>query len=203
MSRTHDKRKDLIVALSAGIFIGVALFDALPESVDELGWSAALLWMGAGVLLWWLQKVILGKMEKPDTPVLVATALWLHSLIEGVATGLAFGVSREFGIAVLIGMILHLLPEFFAAVAAMQGTGAKRKTSIGVTLTGYVVLFAGFGITYWLLPRLGEIVPVLGAISGGAFAYVGLRIMRKRLRLSPVLTALAGVVLSYVYTMFV
>ncbi len=88
-------------------------------------------------------------------PPLVASALWFHSTLEGIVTGLAFGVSQATGLLVLAGMTLHLLPEFFAAVALMRGAGSKTRTSVAVTIAGFVILYAGFGLTYAFLPRLG------------------------------------------------
>jgi len=195
-----EKTKTWLTPLSAGIFIGVALFDAFPHSIEKLG-KLAFVWIGVGVLLWWLQKKILHKMKKPDTPVLVTTALWLHSLVEGLVTGLAFGISQTFGIAVAAGMILHLLPEFFAAIAILQGSGADKEKSAWVPLVGYVILFISFYITYQFLQQLGGIADILGAISGGAFVYVGYRILKKekyRTKTS-IISAIVGILLSGVF----
>lgn len=89
-------KSDLIVSLASGIFIGGALFDVLPEVSERLGISAALLWLSGGFLGWWIIKVVLQKLKKPAMPTLTAIALWLHSVLEGVITGLAFGKGSRF-----------------------------------------------------------------------------------------------------------
>lgn len=164
---------NLLTSLAAGIFAGAAIFDVFPEASKQLGPLVATVWMGAGLLIWWLQKITLLRFKRPDMPSLVASALWFHSVLEGLVTGLAFGVSRNFGLLVLAAMTLHLLPEFFAAVTLMKGAGSKNRTSLFVTVMGFVILYSSFGLTYVFLPQLGPILPALIAISGGAFLYVG------------------------------
>ncbi|OGL73098.1 hypothetical protein A3E39_04360 [Candidatus Uhrbacteria bacterium RIFCSPHIGHO2_12_FULL_60_25] len=164
----------LVTSLAAGIFVGAALFDVFPEASARLGSTIAITWMAAGLLFWWLQKHVLRRFQKPDMPPLVASALWFHSILEGIVTGLAFGVSQTFGILVLAAMTLHLLPEFFAAVGLMRGAGSKTRTSVAVTIAGFVILYLSFGLTYVFVPQLDPTtLPALIALSGGAFLYVG------------------------------
>lgn len=164
----------LITSLAAGIFVGAALFDVYPEASARLGPTLSIAWMAAGLFVWRLQKIVLRRLNRPDMPSLVASALWFHSILEGIVTGLAFGVSRSFGILVLAAMTLHLLPEFFAAVGLMRGAGSKTRTSVAVTISGFVILYASFGLTYVFVPQLGPtMLPALIAMSGGAFLYVG------------------------------
>ena len=195
-------KSNIIISIAAGIFLGVALIDALPETTKQLGLFIAMTWMLAGALLWWLQKIILKRFKKPEMSVLVATALWLHSALEGIVTGLAFGISQSFGIIVLIGMIIHLLPEFFAAVALMRGAGSKNRTALLVTFIGYLVLFISFALTYYYLPQLGTSLPILGAISGGAFAFIGIASYWKRRGIRTSFAFLSGIIVMFVLRYF-
>lgn len=168
------KQESLLVSLAAGIFTGAAFFDVLPESGKTLGLPAAAAWIIIGLILWYLQKKILQRFKKPDLPPGVATALWFHSVLEGIVTGLAFAVSKNLGYAVLLAMTLHLLPEFFAAITLMKNAGAKNKTSIYVTIIGFIIMYTSFVLTFIFLPHLGKILPIMIAMSGGAFLYIGL-----------------------------
>lgn len=197
-----NTKSNIIISIAAGIFLGVALVDALPEATKQLGLLVAIAWMLVGAFLWWLQKVVLKLFKKPDMPVLVATALWLHSALEGIVSGLAFGISRSFGIIVLIGMIIHLLPEFFAAVALMRGAGSKNRTAITTTFIGYLVLFVAFGITYYYLPKFGASLPIIGAISGGAFAFIGIASYWKRRGTNTLLAFLFGIIVMFILRYF-
>src|SRR3990172_10893562 len=171
---------NLLVSLAGGIFIGGALFDVLPESAEHLGVPVALWWLFIGYVGWWLIKLVLQKLKKPALPFLTAAALWFHSVLEGMVTGFAFGVSPLFGLFILIAMTLHILPEFFAATTLMKGAGSTIKGSLMATFIGFGLLYVSFGITYWLIPDFGVLLPVALALSGGAFLFVGLASFWKR-----------------------
>ncbi|MBI2506548.1 MAG: hypothetical protein HYW00_00160 [Candidatus Colwellbacteria bacterium] len=190
---TSIPKSDLLVSLAAGIFIGGALFDVLPEIVGHLGMLKALLWLLAGYLGWWVIKVVLQKLKKPALPYLTAGALWFHSVLEGMVTGLAFGVSQIFGFFIFTAMTLHILPEFFAATMLMRGTGSTTKGSLATTFIGFGVLYTSFGITYWLIPNLGLILPIAIAVSGGAFLFVGLASFWKRKSIVTFISLLVGI----------
>ncbi|MBI2046164.1 MAG: hypothetical protein HYT28_01990 [Parcubacteria group bacterium] len=192
------ENKNYFAVISAGIFVGAALFDALPETAKTLGFWYAILGLAVGMFLWWLQKNILHQLEKPEMPILVTTALWLHSILEGVVTGLAFGVSNFVGSIVLIAMILHLLPEFFAAVSLMKGGGASNRAALFTTVAGYAILFSSFFITRAYLPSMEGILPVMIALSGGAFLYIGTKVYLRNRSFQSTLIFLVGVLIPLI-----
>lgn len=189
--------QDMFVCLAAGIFIGVGLFDALPYSAAMFGLWETIILAAVGVGLWWLIKLLVQAMKQPDMPPLVVAALWLHSATEGFVTGIAFGVSRAVGLTVLVGMILHLLPEFFAAVTLMKGAGAKNRSSIIVTFIGYAVFFVAFYLTYASLFSMRLFMPTFIAVSGGVFIYVGLRSFWPRRSLQAIVPVMLGALIAF------
>ena len=195
---TSISKSDILVSLAGGIFIGGALFDVLPETAEHFGVSVALLWLFAGYMGWWIIKIVLQKLKKPALPFLTASALWLHSILEGMVTGLAFGISQIFGFFILTAITLHILPEFFAATMLMKGAGSTIKGSLATTLVGFGLLYASFGITYWLIPDFGVALPTALALSGGAFLFVGLASFWKRKSLVNFLSLLVGIGVIFV-----
>ncbi len=192
-----NQKSDFLVSLASGIFIGGALFDMLSETIEHLGLLAAILWFITGYFGWGIIKLILQKFKKPALPFLTATALWFHSVLEGMVTGLAFAVSQIFGFFILTAMTLHILPEFFAAAMIMKGAGSTIKGSLATTFVGFGLLYVSFGITYWLLPDLGVTLPVALAMSGGAFLFVGLVSFWKRRSLSNLIPLLIGIAIMF------
>ncbi|QQG46557.1 MAG: hypothetical protein HYY55_01785 [Candidatus Niyogibacteria bacterium] len=186
-------KSGLLVSLASGIFIGGALFDVLPETIKNLGISTAVFWLLVGYIGWWIIKLVLQKLKKASLPYLTAAALWLHSVLEGMVTGLAFGVSQLFGFVILIAMTLHILPEFFLSMILMKGAGSTTKWSLATTFAGFGLLYASFGITYWLIPDFGTILPIALALSGGAFLFVGLASFWKRKSLANFVSLLVGI----------
>lgn len=197
MDQKHSH--DILVSIAAGIFIGAALFDVFPETQEKLGVAGAITWMISGMLLWWLQKIILRRFKKPEMPPLVASALWFHSVLEGVVTGLSFGISQQFGLLVLGTMVLHLLPEFFAAVALLRGAGSAQQTSVGVTLTGFIIMFVSFGLTYRFLPDFGTVLPMAIAMSGGAFLYIGSVSFWRKINMKTAIASTVGILIALLF----
>ncbi|MBI2097525.1 MAG: hypothetical protein HYT46_01125 [Candidatus Vogelbacteria bacterium] len=165
----------------------------MPETIKNLGTATALFWLLIGYVGWWIIKLVLQKLKKPAMPFLTATALWFHSVLEGMVTGLAFGVSQLFGLFILIAMTLHILPEFFAATTLMKGAGASTRSSLMTTFVGFGLLYANFGVTYWLIPDFGTILPTALALSGGAFLFVGLASFWKRKSFANFVVLLVGI----------
>jgi len=196
-----NPRLNIIISLASGIFIGGALFDIFPEATKQLGISVALLWLSGGFIGWWLTKIILQILKKPVMPILTASALWFHSILEGLVAGLAFGVSQIFGIFILAAMTFHILPEFFAAVALMKGAGSTTKSSLMTTFIGFGLLYASFGITYRLLPEFGAILTISLALSGGAFLFVGLASFWKIKSPLNFIALLAGVIIIFLQSL--
>ena len=201
MNNTKTKT-DAIVCLAAGIFIGGVIFDVFPKAAKSLGIMPALIWMAIGYVVWWVSKALLNTLKQPALSWLTAAALWFHSILEGIITGLAFGVSETFGLFILAAMTFHILPEFFAAIALMKGAGSTTQKSIWTTCIGFIVLYASFGLTYILIPNLASVLPFAVAISGGAFLFVGLASFWKRKSLANVFALIAGVGIIFLQSTF-
>ncbi len=196
----HAFKTDLVVSLASGIFIGGALFGVFPESSGKIGMTAAALWLAGGLVGWWIAKVSLQKLKKPAMPILTAITIWIHSVLEGVVTGLAFGVSQIFGVFVFVAITLHVLPEFFAATVLMKGTGSTTKGSIATSLAGFGLLYASFAATYLLLPDFGAVLPAALAVSGGAFIFIGLASFWKRKSFWNFVSLLVGALAVFLQT---
>lgn len=72
-------KSDLLVSLAGGIFIGVALFDVLPETIKNLGIPTTLFWLLIGYVGWRTIKLVLQKFKKPALSFLTAAARELRA----------------------------------------------------------------------------------------------------------------------------
>ncbi len=109
--RLRDKLH-LILGFSAGAVIGVAFFDLLPEAIEfgEKFHSPAgiLSWTAVGFLFYLVMDRILQFHGDPaPRGRFAAGVLCGHSLLDGIAIGLAFQASRDVGIVVAIAVLTH------------------------------------------------------------------------------------------------
>jgi ZIP family zinc transporter/zinc and cadmium transporter len=172
-----DRSLELLIAVSAGFMISVALADMIPDAIVYGGESGAL-----GVLAGFLgvhltQHVFVGHFHYGhETHVVSArvsasalVGLLLHTLVDGVAIASAFAVSNHLGLLVFGAIFLHKFPEGLAISSLMLAAGGSRRAALaaaaslaaatvaGVLLTGAVAPLARYGL----------------ALSGGVTLYVG------------------------------
>jgi zinc transporter ZupT len=147
-----------VLALSGGIVVAVAIFDVLPEAMELLDdpHDVGLL-VGVGFLAFFLLERVLVLHHRDDAEqarshhhVGVAGALGLsvHSFIDGLGIGLAFGVDTETGLLVLrqsgdrAQAVRWLRID---AIAPVLGAAVGSAVSISDTTLGYILaLYAGF-----------------------------------------------------------
>lgn len=184
------ERARLVVPLSAGVLLGVALFGLLPELAEQSGWlaSSALFLAGYGLL------ISINRYAYPVCPTcahdhdhnacatelhgfagpLIAAAA-VHSLLDGwsVAT-VQSAAPLGLRVAVPLAVALHKLPEGMALGGILRAAVPGRGTAMGwcvvaegSTLVGGVagLLAASHLGTRWIMYPLG--------LTAGWLAYLG------------------------------
>jgi len=134
-----------ILSLTAGILIGAVAFDILPEIFENLAGTGseptyAMISLVAGFLLFHIieKGIALHKTHNhPESAdelaqhghnaVPTALALCLHSLLDGVAIGLAFQANEQVGIAVAVAVVAH---RFSDGINIVSLTLARQKDNL-------------------------------------------------------------------------
>jgi zinc transporter ZupT len=195
MKRAMKKSQslDILAAIGAGIFAGAAIFEIIPDTASQLGWLVALLLSAAGFVIWYVLKLLTNKFSKNAFAITASLAIWFHSALEGAVTAVGLRLGGVIGIGIVVGMILHLLPEFFAVVAILKSEGFSLNKSVMIDVVTIIVLLISFGVVYMFLPNLGKQgLVILESISAGAFLYIAGHSLLKRLRLATILAVAAG-----------
>jgi zinc transporter, ZIP family len=150
-----------VIALTGGIVVAVAIFDVLPEALellDDPETVAALI--GAGFLGWFLLErfLVLHHRDAPEVAqahhrvgMLGALGLSVHSFIDGLGIGLAFGVDTATGMLVFVAVLAHDFADGLNTVSFVLSQSGDRKQAIR-----------------WL--RIDAIAPLFGAIVGSALS---------------------------------
>jgi ZIP family zinc transporter len=174
--RLRDKLH-LILGFSAGAVIGVAFFDLLPEAIDfgrQFHTAADILaWTALGFLFYLvLDRILLFHGDAAPRGSFAASVLCVHSLLDGIAIGLAFQASREVGIVVAIAVLTHDFSDGINTTNIILKNGGNRSQSLGWLLLDALAPVAGVASTrFFTLP--GTAFGTALALFAGFFLYIG------------------------------
>ena len=177
----------IIIAAGAGIRIGAAFIDLIPESIHHLGsMDAAMLATATGFLAFYaidkLTSLHVGHETASELDheaashqhigILGATGMGIHSFLDGVALAASLAVGGGLGVIIAAVVIIHRFSDGIGVVSFLLASRAAASTT-----WRWVLLVAAAPV---LGVILGTVVAVpdgvLGAILGffaGFFLYVG------------------------------
>ena len=174
--RLRDKLH-LILGFSAGAVIGVAFFDLLPEAINlgapHYSAAAILSWTGLGFLFYLvLDRILLFHGDAAPRARVAAGVLCLHSLLDGVAIGLAFQASRQVGIIVAIAVLTHDFSDGINTMNIVLKNHGNKAQGLRWLLADAAAPVMGVASTYFFTLRGSAFGAVLGLL-GGFFLYIG------------------------------
>jgi ZIP family zinc transporter len=167
----------LILGFSAGAVIGVAFFDLLPEAIN-FGQryhtpSAILACTALGFLCYLvLDRILSFHGESAPRGPFAAAVLCIHSLLDGVAIGLAFQASHEVGIVVAIAVLTHDFSDGINTMSIVLKNGGDRSRAFHWLLVDAVAPVVGVAATF-LFTLPGEGFGIALALFAGFFLYIG------------------------------
>lgn len=202
-----NRRASLVLGLAAGIVLGVALFDLIPEAI-ELGAGihdahALFTWIGLGIGAYLLLHQLPaggGSGMASWQAHLGPASLTLHSLIDGVMIGIAFQVSQDVGWLVAAAVLTHDLADGINTVSLSLARSGPRLARRWLLINGAAPLT---GTMVGLLIQVSPAdMALLLALFGGVFLYIGAcelvpRSHARDPRLRVTLATLAGMGLMY------
>jgi ZIP family zinc transporter len=176
-------RLHLVLGFSAGAVFGVVFFDLLPEALALAARTgsaaAALSWTAAGFLVYLtIDRIILihGAGEAHGAVThrgsIGAGVLSLHSLLDGVAIGLAFQASRGVGVIVAIAVLTHDFSDGINTMSVVVKHQGGHRRAFGWLLADAAAPAAGLALTQWFTAPAGALGFLL-AVFAGFFLYIG------------------------------
>ena len=163
-----------LMALTGGIVVAVALFDVLPESIDAVDDSQRVATLvGVGFIAFFLAERVLVLHHRDDAEharahaqvgVLGALGLSVHSFIDGLGIGLAFGLDTATGVLVFIAVVSHDFADGLNTVSfVLSQSDDRRQAKRWLTIDAFAPLFGaivGSAITISEF-ALGELLAAL------------------------------------------
>jgi zinc transporter ZupT len=174
--KLHDKLH-LILGFSAGAVIGVAFFDLLPEAIsfgERFHTPAVILSFTALGFLSYLvlDRILLFHGEAAPRGLFAAGILCVHSLLDGVAIGLAFQASHEVGIVVAIAVLTHDFSDGINTMNMVLRNHGDRSQAFRWLIADALAPVLGIASTFFFsLP--GEGFGAALALFAGFFLYIG------------------------------
>jgi zinc transporter, ZIP family len=150
-------RLPTLLALTGGVVVAVALLDVLPEGIKGVGdIDLATALVAAGFLAFFLAERALVLHDRDEAVAtlggervgfLGAAGLSVHSFIDGLGIGFAFGVDSATGLLVFVAVISHDFADGLNTVSYVLRRSGNRRAAVR-----------------WL--TIDALAPLLGAIVG-------------------------------------
>jgi ZIP family zinc transporter len=177
----------LIIAFGAGIRIGAAYFDLIPESVEHLGsLEAAMIFTAFGFLAFYtVEKVTTlhvghetaseldhGEAAHRHIGFIGAVGMSLHSFLDGVALAAGLIVGGGLGLVIGFVVVVHRFSDGIGIVSLLLASRTPRDEMI--RWVGLVAVAPVLGVILGLLvPVPDEVLGAMLAIFAGFFLYIG------------------------------
>jgi ZIP family zinc transporter len=209
-----------IIAVGAGIRIGAAFFDLIPESVEHLGDSLdlAMLFTAIGFLAFYaIEKVTtlhVGHETATEIDhaapnhrhvgIIGASGMSLHSFLDGVALAAALVVGGGLGLVIAAVVIIHRFSDGIGIVSFMLASRTPLQETYRWVAVVAIAPVLGV-ILGMLLPIPDEVLGGMLAVFAGFFLYIGAAELLPEAHRSDrsrmiVLATLAGVVAIYLFS---
>ncbi len=177
-----------IIAFGAGIRIGAAFFDLIPESIEALGddLDLAMIATAVGFIAFYtIEKVTnvhvghetAAELDHGDAAhrhvgMLGSSGMALHSLLDGFALAAALAVGGPVGLVIAVVVVVHRFSDGIGVVSLLLASRMPR--AIAYRWVGIVAIAPVIGVL------IGVVIPIdertLGLLLGvfaGFFLYIG------------------------------
>jgi zinc transporter, ZIP family len=184
LPRFSRKVYDTLLGFSAGVMLAAGFTLLWPAMQRNGVWSVSLGLITGAMMVYFLEKVV-PHLEPHFAPelcgrdkqlgMLLAAALTLHHLPEGLAIGVAFAGStpgQHLGYIVVLAIALQNIPEGLAVAMPLRACGLGRVRAIlWASLSGLTEPVAA-ALGYWFVGKIGAMVPFGLAMAAGAMIFV-------------------------------
>lgn len=204
--------QETLLGLGAGFILALVLLKLIPQSIEAIGESAALVVLAGFATIHFFEHTVVAHLhfgEETHAHVMVSKAaalsafsgLLIHSFFDGFSISAGMQFDYSIGLLIFIAVLLHKFPEGLTIGSIMRAASYSRK----------IVLFSAIGmglatvlgvVAVILLANVdAELIGTAFAFSAGAAMYVGAsdlipEINKSKDRIPP-LIVFAGMLMFY------
>ncbi len=174
----------IFISLSVGALLGDAFIHLIPEALEGFSnTNLASIFIITGILIFFILEKFLhwhhhgeDKEETHIHPVgrLVLFSDGIHNFIDGMIIGASFLISIPVGMATIIAVILHEIPQEIGDFAVLLHSGYSKTRALWLNFLSALLSFFGL-IFIFVLSQVGQTVALYFIpIAAGGFIYVAL-----------------------------
>jgi ZIP family zinc transporter len=177
-----------IIAVGAGIRIGAAFFDLIPESIDQLSGSveSAMIFTAVGFLAFYAVEKLTAlhvghetaaELEHGDAAhrhvgLIGASGMSAHSFLDGVALAAALVVGGGLGLVIAAVVIVHRFSDGIGIVSLLLASRTPRM--VAYRWVGVVAIAPVLGVAVGVvIPVPDQVLGGMLAVFAGFFLYIG------------------------------
>ncbi|MFL5719050.1 MAG: ZIP family metal transporter [Chloroflexota bacterium] len=212
----------MIIAIGAGIRIGAAFFDLIPEAVGLLDGNLdqVMLATAFGFLAFYVVEKLTtvhvgheaaaeldhGDAAHRHVGVIGASGMSIHSFLDGVALATGLVVGGGLGLVIAVVVVIHRFSDGISVVSLLMASRTPREKAY--RWVAIVAVAPVLGVLLGLVITIpDEAIGVLLAVFAGFFLYVGAAELLPEAHRSDrsrwvVVGTLAGVVAIYVFSVW-
>ena len=169
-----------IVPASVGVFLGLVLFELLPETYEAAGDLGSAV-VALGFLSFYILSSYLHNLyhcerdedcarKNASTLVLVGDAI--HNLSDGFILGSAFLINPALGVATAIGLAIHEIPQEIAEFGILLRGGYTKTRAMMLNFISALSIVLGTFIVLIVSVNASEYVWIFVALAAGNLLYL-------------------------------
>jgi len=179
------KISHLLASFAAGVLLGTAFFDLLPEASRKAEGSDVniFFWTLAGIIIFFLMERFIHWFhhheeyhehtnESKSTVPLIVVGDTLHNFLDGVVIAATFLASIPLGILTTLAVFAHEVPQEIGDFGLLVHKRLNRSKIIWINVLSAAASLVGAMITYVLGNILEPYIPVFLSITAGFFIYI-------------------------------
>jgi len=170
------------VPFAAGILLGTALLDLLPEAVELIDSNGYVITLIAFLCSFLLEEGLAHLHHHEDrehtiehhaSVTLVIVGDTIHNFIDGVSIAAAYLTSPSMGVVITLATFLHETPHEIGDFGILISKGWSRMKTFWANFYSSLATFAGALFVYFVISDSAKFIGIILAISGGIFLYLG------------------------------
>lgn len=167
-----------LISFAAGVLLGVAFLDLMPEAMEEAGENNFFFPVLLGFILFFLAERFIrifhhhhGHGPNPSTYlVLVGDAI--HNFIDGVAITASFLTSVPLGITTSLAVAAHEIPQEIADMGILLSNGLSKKRALLFNFISALTALLGAILAFFFADFIQNNLYLFLGITAGFFIYI-------------------------------